>query len=86
MTRTRVSEGVARPARTAIQMTPAAIVTELVDIFVYNMDERGYLAVFAALTLLFGVIQNLAENASGKGWWLRQVPPAAVPIDGGRDQ
>lgn len=78
----QVSDAVARPVRTGIQMAPAAVVTELVDVFVYNMDERGYAAVFAGLTLLFSWLQTLAENRKGKAWWLRQVPPVKVPAEG----
>jgi hypothetical protein len=60
-------------------MTPAAIVTELVDIFVFDLDERGYLAVFAGLTLLLGWAQTLVENHYGKAF-LRKVPPYDVPV------
>lgn len=79
MSNTTVSEAVARPARTAIQMTPAAVITECVDVFVYDMDERGYLALFALLTLLFGYAQTTIENAKGRGWWLRDVPTPPAP-------
>jgi hypothetical protein len=77
---TMVSEAVARPLRTAIQMTPAAVVTELIDVFVHDLDERGYTAIFGALTLLFAAIQNWRENATGTGWWLRAVPPESQPL------
>ena len=73
-----VSEVIARPVRTAVQMTPAAVITEIVDVFVYDMDERGYLAIFAGLTLLFSAIQNAVENRKGVGL-LRRVPPNDVP-------
>jgi hypothetical protein len=82
MSESQVSEAVARPARTAIQMAPAGVVTELIDIFVYNLDERGYTAVFAALTLLFAWAQTARENARGEAWWLRTVPPTKVPPQG----
>lgn len=78
-TSTTVSEAVARPVRTAVQMAPSAVATELIDIFVFDMDERGYMAVFAALTLVFGWIQTLVENSRGKGF-LRNVPPVESPI------
>lgn len=76
---TTVSEAVARPVRTAVQMAPSAVATELIDIFLYDMDERGYMAVFAALTLLFGWIQTAVENYNGKGF-LRNVPPVTSPV------
>lgn len=79
MTRQTVSEAVARPVRTAVQMAPSAVVTELIDVFVYDMDERGYAAVFGALTILFGWLQTARENAIGKGF-LRAVPPVAAPV------
>lgn len=82
MSNTTVSEAVARPVRTAIQMTPAAVVTEVVDVFIVDMDERGYLAIFALLTLAFGYIQTAAENAKGRGWWLRDVPPEGAHVKG----
>lgn len=77
-----VSEAVARPARTAIQMAPSAVVTELIDVFVFDMDERGYAAVFAGLTLLFSAIQNWRENSAGKAWWFRKVGPTTSPVEG----
>lgn len=76
---TTVNEAVARPVRTAVQMAPAAVVTELLDIFVYDFDERGYMAVFAAITLLFGFIQTTFENSKGVGF-MRNVPPTVAPV------
>jgi len=77
-----VSEAIARPVRTGIQMAPAAVVTELLDVFVIDFDERGYAAVFAGLTLLFAGIQNAMENAKQRGWWLRTVPPTDAAAGG----
>lgn len=82
MSNPKVSDAVARPVRTAIQMTPAAVVTECIDVFITDLDERGYMAAFAALTLLFGYIQNARENAKGRGWWLRDVPPGGAHLKG----
>lgn len=76
---TTVNEAVARPVRTAVQMAPAAVVTELLDIFVIDFDERGYMAVFAALTLVFSFIQTTFENSKGIGF-LRNVPPVVAPV------
>jgi len=76
---TTVNESVARPVRTAVQMAPAAVVTELLDIFVIDFDERGYAAVFAALTLVFGYAQVAFENYKGVGF-LRHVPPTETPV------
>ena len=79
MSTTTVNEAVARPVRTAVQMTPSAVITEFVDAFFYDMGDRQYVALFALLTLLFGFIQNVVENRSGKGF-LRKVPPVVVPV------
>ena len=78
-TTTTVSEIVARPVRTAVQMTPAALITEAVDVFIYDMDERGYTVVFGLLTLLIGYIQVGIENYSGKAL-LRKVPAPQPPV------
>lgn len=73
-----VSEVVARPVRSAVQMAPAAVITEIVDVFIVDLDDRGYAAVFAGLTLLFSYMQTAVENYRGKGF-LRRVPPTDVP-------
>lgn len=74
-----VSETVARPVRSAVQMAPAAVITEIVDVFFYDLDDRGYAAVFAGLTLLFSYAQTALENYRGKGF-LRRVPPTDTPV------
>lgn len=80
MSKTTVSEPIGRTVRTAGQLAPAAVITELVDVFFVNLDERGYAAVLAGLTLVFTYVQNAVENSKGKGWWFRQVPPTDVPV------
>lgn len=77
--RARVSEAVARPVRSAAQMVPAAVVTDLVDSFVNELSTKQYSALFAGLTLLFGFLQVLYENHSGNAL-LRNVPPVEVPV------
>lgn len=74
-----VSEVVARPTRTVVQMVPAGVVTEFVDAFVYNLNEQQYAALFGLLVLVFNVLQVLVENYAGKGF-LRRVPPTQVPV------
>lgn len=61
----RISEAKARAARTVVQMTPAAVIVELVDSTFWDMDERQYAAIFAALTLVFAWVQVLIENKTG---------------------
>ena len=78
-TNTTVSDLVARPVRTAVQMTPAALITEAIDVFIVDMDERGYTVVFGLLTLVIGYIQVAVENYKGKAF-LRRVPAPDVPV------
>jgi hypothetical protein len=80
MSETTVSEAVARPARTAIQVVPSAAITEFVDAFLYDMTDRQYAALVVVLTLAFGWAQAAIENARGKGLWLRDVPPKRAPV------
>lgn len=79
---TRVSEAIARPARTAIQVVPSAAITEFWDAFVYDMNDRQYAALVVLLTLIFGYAQAAYENHKGKGLWLRSVPPTDQPAAG----
>lgn len=79
---TRVSEAIARPARTAIQAVPAGAITEFVDAFLYDMTDRQYGALVVLLTLLFGWGQAAFENYRGAGLWFREVPPAEQPVAG----
>lgn len=79
---TRVSEALARPARTAIQAAPAAAITEFVDAFFYDMADKQYAALLVMLTLLFGWLQAAYENAQGKGLWFRKVGSTTAPVVG----
>jgi hypothetical protein len=74
-----VNEAVARPVRTVVQMAPSGVITEFIDAFVHNLDDRQYAALFALLTLLIGFAQTALENRTGKAF-LRTVPPRAVPV------
>lgn len=80
---TTVSEAVARPARTAIQSTPAFALIELLEAFeVYDFTDRQYGVTLMVLTAIVSFIQNKIENNRGKGFFLRSVPPLAVPVEG----
>lgn len=81
MTRGRASAAITRPARTAIQATPAFAVTEFVDAFLYDMTDRQYGAAVVLLTLVIGWAQTLVENRTGRGL-LRDVPPTTDPVPG----
>lgn len=70
-----VSDVVARPVRSAAQGSVAWIAVELVDSFFYNLDERQYGVLVAALTVVFGWVQVLVENKVGVGFFRKPEPP-----------
>lgn len=74
-----VSEIVARPVRTALQLGLVAGAVEFVDSAVYDMSDRTYTASIALGTILLSLIQASVENKTGKAL-LRQVPPRDVPV------
>lgn len=76
--RKKVSESVARPTRTAIQGTPAYLITLLIDTF-YNLTDYQFGLVALILTGLVCFIQTEIENHTGKGI-LRSVPPTQSPV------
>lgn len=78
-----VSETVARPVRTAIQMAPAYVFTDFVDAFIHNLSDKQYGALFGVLTIALAWGQTAIEDARGRGWWLRNVPPKHVNVTGG---
>jgi hypothetical protein len=78
-TNKKVSEAFARPARTAIQATPAWIITEFVDAWFYDMNDRQFGVLVLLLTTLFAWGQAAIENAKGAGF-LRSVPPTKVAV------
>lgn len=73
-----VSEAVARPVRTAVQATPAWIMTEAIDSFVYDMNDRQYGVLVLLITMLIGFIQTLIESKIGKAF-LRRASVTEVP-------
>jgi hypothetical protein len=79
---TRVSEAVARPVRTAIQAAPAAAITEFVDAFIYDLNDRQYGALLVLLTLVIAWVQAAYENSRGKALWFRKVGPTTSPVAG----
>ena len=64
----KLSRAAANPLRTATQLVPAAVLTELVDAFWINFDERQYAAVLAAGLLATSFIQNAYEQFKGKAF------------------
>lgn len=75
----KVSETTARTIRTAPQGGLAWALTEGVDAFIYNFDDRQYGIAVVLLTMLVVFIQNAIENGIGKAF-LRDMPPTDVPI------
>lgn len=79
MSKTRISEAVARPLRTAPQGGAAWAFTEGIDAFIYDMNDRQYGISIVLLTMLFSFIQTAIENGIGKAF-LRSVPPYSTPV------
>ena len=59
------SRAVAGPVRTAVQLLPSAVFTEVIDAFLYDLSERQYAALAALLLLLFSWGQNFVEQRKG---------------------
>lgn len=73
-----VKETIARPARTLMQGGPALVIVELIDAFTYDMADRQYGVLVAALTLLFSWVQAAVEDYKGKAV-LRDITTENVP-------
>lgn len=58
----RISTTISNPLRTAAQGTPAVLITEFIDAFIKDLDERQYAALAGILLLVFSVAQNAWEN------------------------
>lgn len=63
-----VSRAVAGPVRTLVQLAPSAVITEVIDVFFYDFDDRQYAAFGALLLMLFSVGQNAYEARKGKAF------------------
>ena len=74
-----VSESIARPVRTALQLGAATTITECVDAFLTDLTTQQYGALVAGLTLVLSCVQAALENSTGKAV-LRQIPPREVPV------
>lgn len=79
MAHTTVSEAIARPLRTAPQGGLAWAVTEGIDAFIVDMDERQYGVLIVLLTMVFSFVQTAIENGIGKAF-LRRLPATEQPI------
>ncbi len=74
-----VSEKVARPGRTALQATPAFVIVELIDSTFWDMTDRQYGALVAALTMVFAYGLVVVEEWRGKAV-LRESAEQSVPV------
>lgn len=76
-----VSDRVARPLRTAPQGGLAWAITEGIDAFLWDMDDRQYGVLVVLLTMTVSFIQSTVENGLGKAF-LRKVetPPVETPV------
>ena len=61
------NSSVTRPVRTGAQVSVAWLVTEGIDSFFFNFDDRQYGVVLGLLTVVFSWVQVVAENYFGKG-------------------
>lgn len=76
---TAVRDSVARPTRTALQLSAAAVVVEAVDAFGAGFDGRQYAAAVGLLALLLSFVQAVVEQRTGHAV-LRNVPARPVPV------
>lgn len=76
---TRVSEAIARPARTGPQAVIAFAIVEFIDSFISDLTEKQYGAAVGLLILILAGLQVLVENWSGKAFF-RAVPPTKQPV------
>ena len=85
MSDTTVTDKVARPVRTGAQGSVGWVLTEFIDAFFWDMNDRQYGIAVILLTVVISWIQVLVENKSGKSF-LRRIPECTTPVvdnDGG---
>lgn len=82
MSSRRVSDAVARPARTTVQMGLGAVIVEFLAAFWLTFDERQYAISVVVAGIVVGFLQVLIENRTGAAL-LRRVPPVKVPLADG---
>lgn len=73
-----VSEVVARPVRTALQLGAGTGIAAAVDAF-HDLTGEQQTAVAFVVTLVLSMVQAAVENKTGKAL-LRNVPPRDVPV------
>lgn len=79
----RVSEAVARPARTGVQGGVAWAILEFISAYeLYDFTERQLIVTTVVLTAVVSYLQNAFENHRSKGLFLRDVPPTKSTLGG----
>jgi hypothetical protein len=77
----KISEGLARPGRTAGQMSASAAVIEFIDAFGWvTFDGRQYAVSVILLGIVLGTLQVLLENRGVIPAIARTVPPKKVDV------
>lgn len=76
---TKVSDAVARPTRGVLQGGAGWVVTEGIDAFLWDMNDRQYGIAVIILGALVSFIQNTVENRAGVAI-LRDLPPKPQPV------
>lgn len=76
---TKVSEAVARPVRGAVQGGAGWVVTEFIDAFFWDMNDRQYGILVVAAGAVLSYIQNKLEERAGVAL-LRDLPPKPQPV------
>lgn len=74
-----VKDAIARPIRSAGQGGVGWVLTEAIDAFVWNMDDRQYGVSVIILGAVASFVQNTWEDHTGKGL-LRKVPAPDAPV------
>lgn len=65
MTEAPYGRSVAGPVRTAVQFVPAYVITEFIDAFFYDFNEKQYAALAGVLLVGFSWAQNFVESRKG---------------------
>ena len=74
-----VKDAVGRPIRSGLQGGVGWVLTEAIDAFLWDMDDRQYGVSVIILGAVASFIQNTYEDHIGKGL-LRKVPAPDAPI------
>lgn len=57
-----MNKAVTNPTRTAAQLIPAAVITEFIDAWIHDMNDKQYAALLGLLLLVCSVVHNGYEE------------------------